>query len=740
MNTHRIALLLLFAGFLLGGPVHAIDPPHDPDCATCHGTHGNNYPGLLGKLCKGCHFEGGPATSVRRHSSLTTDDGYGNWDVDCWTCHDPHEHEQNWVYGTSYGKYLRAELRAVVKEVDPADPGPYYDSLSTLRIINSPNVRLTDSTEYVDGDTSTDDDMCQVCHVNTLHYNSDGASNYHHDVGADSQPGGNCMSCHTHTGGFAAGSCRGCHATAQGAGGERRQVTGTGGDFERPSHHVSDGSTTEIVLDSDCVVCHDQASHMAIAEPGVILNDPDGGLATVYDGTGASTEDWCLTCHDADSSTSYDADGFAGNGQQPFSDGKTPPDVAQDWALPSEHAVTPNSDMAVNGCMSCHGGGDSTQALEGNAHGSVQAALHSDYVEGEAVANDEESLCFACHDSDPDGASTDIESRFDTSGTGYTIYHHPIDDTEQEPGREVECTSCHNHHAATDVNPIRNVLGTDIEGDPVGPGTANPRQALEYELCLNCHGDTYNDTMYRTTNKRLDIYPANSAFHPVAAAGQNQSTAMQNQLVGGMTTSSIIKCIDCHNNEATADVLGSADNSPSGPKGTHGSNIGWNLRAAYLEEPDPGSIGWSADNFRLCFLCHAEVAFTSYVLATPADTNFNYKKQNQQRNLHWIHMRDTANRGVTCANCHYNNHGSQDAFHTNYIVNGTLYTNPPPGFKTRLVSFSPEVTGAQTQDHPILEITTSTRSRKCTVACHGFTHTGRPYTPLSSGDDDGLTY
>jgi predicted CxxxxCH...CXXCH cytochrome family protein len=47
--------------------------------------------------------------------------------------------------------------------------------------------------------------------------------------------------------------CVGCHGAALG---DRRQVTGTNGDFVRASRHVSNGTTTEIVTAWDCVVCH----------------------------------------------------------------------------------------------------------------------------------------------------------------------------------------------------------------------------------------------------------------------------------------------------------------------------------------------------------------------------------------------------------------------------------------------------------------------------------------------------
>ena len=72
----------------------------------------------------------------------------------------------------------------------------------------------------------------------------------------------------------------------------RRQIAGTGGDFERASHHVTDGTATEVVSNGDCPVCHNQTLHTANSDPGVYLNDPDlgSGSPITYDGTGASVE------------------------------------------------------------------------------------------------------------------------------------------------------------------------------------------------------------------------------------------------------------------------------------------------------------------------------------------------------------------------------------------------------------------------------------------------------------------
>jgi predicted CXXCH cytochrome family protein len=239
------------------------DPPHTGICSACHSIHSASYPALVSQLCEGCHFEGGPALAVETHSSLRTNNGYGNWHVDCWGCHDAHTQHQDRIWGTSYGMYLEVDLNAEIVEIDPNDPGPFYEPLSILRTVTSSNLEHTSPTGFVDGDAESSDDICQVCHESTKFYNPITAFKYHDDFGTQSQPGGDCVQCHPHSSGFSptGGSCTSCHAQAQGSSGYRRQVTGTGGDFERVRHHVTDGSATEIVADEDCIVCHNQGNH-----------------------------------------------------------------------------------------------------------------------------------------------------------------------------------------------------------------------------------------------------------------------------------------------------------------------------------------------------------------------------------------------------------------------------------------------------------------------------------------------
>jgi hypothetical protein len=325
------------------------------------------------------------------------------------------------------------------------------------------------------GDTYPGTGICETCHTDTNVFTSggDGRSGEHDDkLGA-------CVSCHPHTDGFkGGGSCVGCHGAVKG--GDRRQVVGTGGDFERTSHHVGTGA--ESVTDADCEVCHEQGSHQAQSEGtyGVLLNDPDSSADITYDGTGGSIESFCEGCHDAD--------GYAVTGLNPFSDDVTPTNVATNWTdNPHNNAVT-----LSEACMGCHGGYDSTRTgpepdYQQNAHGSAQGDLFSARVDAEAPTNYEEGFCYTCHDTDGPAVSN-VEGDFGLNT------HHLVDDGEQTPdGRDAECYVCHgNLHdivatpARTNSNAASGLIAS--AGGVNSSGTYVSSITYEYELCFLCHG------------------------------------------------------------------------------------------------------------------------------------------------------------------------------------------------------------------------------------------------------------
>lgn len=641
--------------------------------------------------CKTCHNPTGSASTMP-DVGLHVVAG-GTITIGCGDCHDPHDTDPNSGPGNGL---IRESLR-------------YGASTGTV---------LYPSGQANDFLGDTFDGVCEDCHTNTTYHRNDASGNHAHN---SAQP---CTNCHTHDSGFdASAACGSCHNTTQPPGGDyRRTVVGGGGDFVRTSHHVTDDTTSELVTDSDCVTCHDQSAHQSWPDPDVRLSDADlVGTSYTYDGTGASLEATCLSCHDADGSLQY--------GTQPFSDGHTPEDVEAGWTG-SAHSGSPAVALSDEKCLACHGGADATNPgnVQRNVHGSANPKLLSGRIEGIVLSNVEEALCLRCHDGSV--AAEDVEAQIVKGTNGSNIFHHPVVDAQQSPGRAVECIDCHDEHAARSADPLFGVAGIDRAGGAVGPGAS----VLESEVCTKCHGDTYNTGRSRSTNKRTDFAVDASSYHPVDQPGRNTSSNMAAQLLGGLTTASTMSCIDCHNSDQTGSVNGLASNSGFAPQGPHGSTNAYILRARYVADlPEPN---WNASDYNLCFGCHdLGMTITNDRYGNGARTNF----MDGNENLHEKHV---VGEDSACFTCHYNTHGNNNAGTTDYVVNSTTYTlTTPPNVKTRNVSFAPFVGAGGGRPNPTFSINTSTRTRACYINCHGDNHNPENYRPDPGlGDDDPLTF
>ena len=355
-----------------------------------------------------------------------------------------------------------------------------------------------------------------------------------------------------------------------------------------------------------------------------------------------------------------------------------------------------------------------------------------------ADPDDAEDLCYTCHDGDP--ATTDIRADLLKGSNGNEIFHHPVMDSEQAPGRSVECVNCHNPHKARPDNRLAGVNGIDLDGNPVGEGTANTREINQQELCFKCHGDSFNAARQRTSNKRLDfnVSAANSGYHPVSRPGRGQSANLAAQLRGGLTTQSTIRCTDCHNSDATASTSGPVVDNAALTQGPHGSTSAPILRANFSQD-FAGEGNWNNNNAALCFLCHDQNRLLAPTFGDGARTNF--YQQNGRDNLHNYHLTDKAATN-SCLSCHYDIHSNRTANNTQYRwrINGqwNLSTTPPANVKTHLVNFAPDVQANQFA-MPRWQINTETGQRQCDVACHGRDMDSEPYQP-PSGDETSHVY
>jgi hypothetical protein len=252
--------------------------------------------------------------------------------------------------------------------------------------------------------------------------------------------------------------------------------------------------------------------------------------------------------------------------------------------------------------------------------------------------------------------------------------------------------------------------------------------ALEYQLCLKCHSG-YTQLPSNaglppsrfTLDKGVEFDPANLSFHPVEAAGTNDTPAMELSLGGpspfkrwSFTTDSTIRCVNCH-----ADPQALAEPTPVPADASlpvHASVNRGILIAAYKDRELKGPIDdYAAADFAPCYLCHAEAPFRDVTGNERLDTNFRY---------HGVHVSgdglldhgsaetniDTASAGgglATCAECHFRIHS------TSFAVNGQ-----PAG--SRLVNFAPNVT-APTGGTITWRQKSATQTGTCAIKCHAQT-------------------
>jgi hypothetical protein len=209
----------------------------------------------------------------------------------------------------------------------------------------------------------------------------------------------------------------------------------------------------------------------------------------------------------------------------------------------------------------------------------------------------EEDICLTCHNGHV--ASKNISAEFNKSSihpvANRTGTHDP-NESAVVSSRHVECVDCHNPHAAkasgTPAGPLTSVRGVNRLGSEVFPA------AYEYEVCFRCHGDSTGKPaaptprVFNNTNVRQEFNTTSTSYHPVVGTGKNSTVP---SLVSGLSTNSIIKCTDCHNNN------NGPGNNGSGPKGPHGSSNHHLLERQYLTQ-DPTSE--SPTSYAMCYKCH----------------------------------------------------------------------------------------------------------------------------------------
>jgi predicted CXXCH cytochrome family protein len=284
------------------------------------------------------------------------------------------------------------------------------------------------------------------------------------------------------------------------------------------------------------------------------------------------------------------------------------------------------------GCAGCHKG-----------HGKIGTAM---------LDSSKNEICFSCHGFSVTpgkiGSKEDLETvfrkRYRHPVVETSQYHRPAEQLpERNPSvpRHVACQDCHMVHVSTQGNPLAGVQGyargavRDLE-----PGK-------EYMLCYKCHSDSAN-LPSTSTNKTLEFDTGNASYHPVEGRGKNPSVP---SLINPLNAGSTITCTDCHGND-----------DKYGPKGPHGSNYEFILKAQYLQTESAES----ANAYDLCYSCHDRQSILG---------NVSFQKHKE----HIVYNR------VPCAACH-SPHGSRRnphliEFDTTFVGIGRLpnYAPSPDG-------------------------------------------------------------
>jgi hypothetical protein len=133
----------------------------------------------------------------------------------------------------------------------------------------------------------------------------------------------------------------------------------------------------------------------------------------------------------------------------------------------------------------------------------------------------------------------------------------------------------------------------------------------------------------------------------------------------------------------------------------------------------PRNEGYSAQDFALCYVCHAEEPLVDATGAIRNDTNFNW------HGFHITAMATTGSGGTDidtfgagqgnaiCSECHFRTHGTQGS------IGGPT---PAPG----LVTFSPNV-GPNSNGIFSFTPKSDTSWGSCTLTCHGKNHNAYSY-------------
>ena len=475
------------------------------------------------QLCIDCH-------NLASHSSQATGGKYGNWAIDCLTCHTPHR--------TRNLALVREEIRT---------PG---SGKRTLRFEATGGAVANSATpgtaSYANEDNATQaDGACQACHTKTKNAGGqarwrNAASGGNADTHYASAAASRCTGCHTHAAGFsgAGGACNSCHFAPPTVGkhGSHDQVGATPTDYTS----VTSGATAT-QYQFACAKCHKGTHFSDSSTPHTV--------EVVFDGTtGPANPSGTYT---ADAGSRTNDPGVNGSGWY-WSNGTCSNLYCHSNAAPlggtdSRKTVTWNQVAALT-CASCH----NTQARGDSAVATDLSNAHGKHIQ--STSGETGSYAFKCNEchaqvirSTPNSAwalaAIDlIDKTKHVAGTHSVNFQSAFAGTvnqsagsySQAPGYTCGSTYCHSGGVATSA-PFNATASAAVAWN----GTAT---------CRSCHG--------------WDAAAAPTIG--VAAGSAFQGSAKHaNHMANASVIGTNYVCADCHN------TVVAAGNSPITSQANH---------------------------------------------------------------------------------------------------------------------------------------------------------------------------
>ena len=530
-------------------------------------THGS-------QLCLDCH-------NLPTHNSQYTSTAYGNWAVDCETCHTPH---------ATTNIYL---VRGTIET--PASGAKPVDFRNTTGV-----AAFSYATPQASGSGVN---VCEVCHTRTR--NGDATPRARNNAATDWTKHyiGRCTGCHPHGKGFAgasesdgAGTCSACHRAIWDGmtGGVAKSFKHTLGNVVGTNDAFGDTAVTwgsplsanAAALRSCVNTCHNDHPH-TLSAPATATHENNVYLDATSQASRAATT---RTSADKDKT---DFQSAPANGGMCLSCHRNPVDAAHpavDKAgyTSSAHDYTTfgaygawqytqhDGGVFLRNCTKCHADRNDTRpGASVTPFGAVHFSDYPSLLAGSTNPNGAPGtfVCYNCHGNGTTGTdysgkpiatqiakTSNHPSNADNVHSSVTeLANAAFGNTLGVTGRHSSCLDCHETHEAkagthaTPGNlagpPLEGAWGAQLSSNPAfwtAPASANFTKKtivagtdLEATLCFKCHSAWYGTLPtspsggYTETDTAREFNPANVGSWAAGANPPGANTWASGETAGG---------------------------------------------------------------------------------------------------------------------------------------------------------------------------------------------------------------